>query len=111
MILLSMTETQVKDRMRRGMKPAMITKISIRNLRLVKKSLLRLKIVSNSPFCIHVFRIFRIVFDFFPEPPHMHIHRADITGIFIAPDKTQELFPAVDFVRVEGKHFDQILLP
>ena len=87
MILFSVTAMPTVEIMIGGIIPATITKLSILNLRLPKKSLLRFKIIAHSPFCIYIFRILRIVLDLLTQSSDVYINGTDITRILIAPYK------------------------
>ena len=66
------------------------------------------EIVPNSPLCHNMFRNGRIVFQLFTDPPNMHVHRANIAAIIIAPDNVQQLLTGVDSVRIADQQLNQI---
>ena len=45
---------------------------------------LLLEKITNTPFCMYIFRFTWVAFYLFPETAHMNVHSADITRIIIA---------------------------
>ena len=50
---------------------------------------LSFKPIAHSAHCHDAFRFRRILFDLFAQPADMHIHRARIAGIVVAPHLLQ----------------------
>ena len=69
---------------------------------------LRLEIVANSPLCHDVLGLGGIALQLLADAADMHVHRADIALVVVAPDEIEQVFPGIDPVRVADEKVDEI---
>ena len=63
------------------------------------------KVITYSPFCMHIHRFARRTFDFFSQPSDMYVYRTHISRIIASPYNVQKIFPAVYFIGIFHQQF------
>ena len=77
-------------------------------LKTVLNFFLLLEEITNTPFCMYIFRLARAGLDLLSQTSDMNIDGSDISRIIIPPHQIQKILSVENLVRIRDQKFQQI---